>query len=179
MATNGVVTGKLAGTCVITCKIADGGKTATCNVTVQTQTVPVDSVAFLKTTLTMQINDTATLTATVNPSTATNKGVTWKSTVPTVASVDQSGKITALWGGNTDIVCTSADNAQKTGTCHVTVEPLKIELTGPANVESNLATPIAATLTPNLMTELVWEPKPAEAGGRAQQGIRAEYRRRL
>jgi len=44
----------------------------------------------------------------------------------------------------------------------VTVEPLKITLDGPDNIEPGVPTPITATLTPAIKTTLQWSSYPAK-----------------
>lgn len=81
------------------------------------QTVAVESVTLNKTTLTMDIGDEETLTATVAPNNATNKTVTWSSDNTAVATV-ANGKVTAIAAGTATITAT-ADG--KSATCAVTV----------------------------------------------------------
>jgi uncharacterized protein YjdB len=127
--TNGKVTAVAAGTATITVTTADGGKTATCTVTVKAATVPVTGVKLDKTSLTLTAGDTATLTATVAPENATNKTVTWKSSDSKVASVDTNGKVTAVAAGTATITVTTADGG-KTATCTVTVKAAEISVAG-------------------------------------------------
>jgi len=68
---------------------------ATCSVTVQAQKVAVTGVSLNKTSLSMTEGETQTLTATVSPSNATNKNVTWSSSNTSVATVSSSGVVTA------------------------------------------------------------------------------------
>ncbi len=82
--------------------------------------VPVRSVSLNKTSITLRLNRTITLSATVLPSNATNKAVTWSSSDPTIASVDASGKVTAKKVGTVIITVTTVDGA-KTATCKVKV----------------------------------------------------------
>lgn len=63
---------------------------------------------------------TAQLTATVEPDNATNREVTWSSDKPEIATVDQTGKVTALKEGSANITVTTEDGG-KTATCAVTV----------------------------------------------------------
>lgn len=114
----GVVKGVAAGTATITVTTEDGGKTATCKVTV---TQPVTSVKLNKTKLTLSKGKTETLKATVNPSNATNKAVTWKSSNTKVATVDSKGKVKAVAKGTATITVTTKDGS-KTVTCKVTVK---------------------------------------------------------
>ena len=61
-----------------------------------TQTVAVSGVSLSKTTLSLVEGGSETLTATVAPSNATNKAVSWKSSDAGTATVDSNGKVTAV-----------------------------------------------------------------------------------
>lgn len=115
---NGAVKGVKAGSTTITVATVDGNKTATCNVTVNS--VPVTGVTLNKTSLTIEEGQTSTLVATVAPTNATNKNVTWSSSDSTVASVSSSGVVTAVKKGTATITVTTVDG-DKTATCDVTV----------------------------------------------------------
>ena len=80
----------------------------------------VESVSLDKTSITLTEGDSETLTATVSPSNATNKNVSWKSSDESVATVS-NGKVTALKAGTATITVTT-DDGSKTATCQVTVE---------------------------------------------------------
>ncbi len=117
VSSSGVVTAKAYGTANITVTTADGGKTATCAVTVP---VPVTGVTLNKTFVCLDVNKTETLTATVSPSNATNKTVSWTSSNTSVATVSSSGVVTAKAAGNSVITATTA-NGSKTAECTVAV----------------------------------------------------------
>lgn len=61
------------------------------------------------------------ITATVVPSNATNSSVKWVSSSPDVATVDDSGNVTALKEGSTTITCTAVDGSGVSAVCPVTV----------------------------------------------------------
>ena len=65
---------------------------------------------------------TAQLSASVLPSNAENKGLTWNSSNTNVATVSSDGFITALANGNTTITATALDGSGKSGSCAVIVE---------------------------------------------------------
>ena len=88
--------------------------------TVNAATVPVTGVSLTPASLSLFTGDTATLTATVQPSNATNQNVTWSSDKPDVATVDAAGKVTAVGAGTATITVTTADGS-KQATCSVTV----------------------------------------------------------
>ena len=119
---NGKVTGVAAGETTITVTTEDGGKTATCKVTVKAAAVAVTGVTLNKTALTLNIGANETLTATVAPADATNQKVTWESDKPEIASVDDNGKVTGVAAGEATITVTTEDGG-KTATCKVTVKP--------------------------------------------------------
>ena len=83
-------------------------------------TVSVESVSLDKTALTLEVNGTYTLTATINPSNADDQSVTWTSSDVTVATVDADGVVKALKAGKATITVTTTDGNKK-ATCEVTV----------------------------------------------------------
>lgn len=62
------------------------------------------------------------ITATVVPSNATNTSVKWVSSSPDVATVDDSGNVTAIKAGSTTITCTAVDGSGVSASCPVTVK---------------------------------------------------------
>ena len=118
---DGVVTGVKAGSATITVKTNDGGKTATCAVTVEAKAVAVESVSLDKSELSLEVGEEATLTATVKPADATDKEVSWSSSDPSVATVDEGGKVVAKAPGTTAVTVTTKDGA-KSASCAVTVK---------------------------------------------------------
>ena len=123
----GNITAVGVGEAVITVKTVDGNKTAQCKVTVEG--IAVTGVSLNKNETTMTIGNTEKLTATINPSNATNKAVTWESTNTNVATVDSTGKITAVGVGEATIRVTTIDG-EYTAECKVTVEEIVVKVTG-------------------------------------------------
>lgn len=118
---NGTVTGVKSGKAVITVKTKNGGFTASCTVTVLQHAT---SVKLNKTTLSVAKGKKSTLTATVLPSDAANKSVTWSVSDSSIISVSQTGEITALKTGKADVIATSVDK-KYSAKCTVTVfEPV-------------------------------------------------------
>ena len=91
------------------------------DVTLSTAYVTLVSVITLeKTELALTVGDTQTLAATILPSDAANKSVSWSSDNPSVATVDENGKVTAVAEGTAKITVTTVDG-KKTADCAVTV----------------------------------------------------------
>ncbi len=88
--------------------------------TVNAATVSVTGVTLEPTSLSLFTGNTATLTATVQPSDATSKAVTWNTSDNTVATVDENGTVTAVGAGEATITVTTEDGC-KTATCKVKV----------------------------------------------------------
>ena len=93
--------------------------------TFTTDVVPVESVSLDKTEYTFNtIGNTLTLTATVLPADATDKSVSWSSSSDAVATVDASGKVTAVSKGTATIKAEAKDGSGKYASCYVTVKTL-------------------------------------------------------
>ena len=141
---NGLVTGIAKGTATIMVITQDGNFMATCTVTVSASAseFPVTSVQLNKTELTLGIGVSETLTATVLPTNATNKNVTWTSSNTPIATVNGTGLVTAVAQGTATITVTTVEGGY-TATCEVTCvnSPLPVISTLAAtNITNNSAT---------------------------------------
>ena len=116
----GVITGTptAAGNFTFTITAKNSAGEASKEYTLTIAAVPVANVTLDHTVLALFPGDTTALTAKVDPDTATDKTVTWESSDPNVATVDQSGKVTAVAPGTATITATAGG---KTATCTVTV----------------------------------------------------------
>ena len=81
----------------------------------------VTSISLNKTELSLYVGGEETLTATVEPDNAYNKNLTWSSSDSAVATVDSSGKVTAVKAGTAKITATAADGQGAKAECTVTV----------------------------------------------------------
>ena len=134
---NGVVTAVGEGSANIKVTTEDGNKTAVCMITVlpeeepepepeptpepdpEPEVINVESVALNSQNEELKIGDTVTLVATITPSNATNKNVTWSSDNTNVATVN-NGVVTAVGEGSANIKVTTVDG-NKTAVCKITV----------------------------------------------------------
>ena len=152
----GKVTAVKPGEAVVTVTTEDGGKTATCKVTVKAKAIGVTEVTLDRTELTLTEGETETLTATVRPDNADNRKVTWSSDKTEVATVDGAGRVTAVKAGEAVVTVTTEDGG-KTATCKVTVKAKAVPVTG---VEVN---PWAVTLSVRGTSKLSYTIRPADA----------------
>ena len=145
----GVVTAVSTGTAVITAETADGGLSATCAVIVSSITVSATGVTLNRNTLELFVNEAETLTASVQPSNASNQNVTWASNNPAVATVDADGRVTAMSAGTAVITAATVDGGH-TASCIVTVP---ISVTGVTLNRNTLAlvTGRSETLTASVL----------------------------
>ena len=124
---DGQVTANRVGTTTIRCYIeTNPSLSATCTVNVKGSTEPeVVKVSGITLNPSEGLNlvegNSSKLTATVSPSNATNSSVKWSSSSTDVATVDDSGNVTALKAGSTTITCKAVDGSGVSASCPVTV----------------------------------------------------------
>ncbi len=112
----------------ITVTTEDGGKTATCVVTVSKPATLVSTITLSPSSLALETGDEATITATISPDDASNKNLTWSSTDATIAKYE-GGKIKALKVGTATITASATDGSGKSASCVVTVTEKKYTYT--------------------------------------------------
>ena len=137
---SGTVTAIKEGTATITASA--GGKSSTCTVKVSTKVVTVTSITLDKTSLSMKVGETETITATVNPDNATDKSVVWGSSDVSIANVS-GGEVTAKKSG-TAIITAKAGSCIAECTVSVSVDVVSVTLD---KTSIELATGETATLT--------------------------------
>jgi uncharacterized protein YjdB len=155
----GLVTGVAAGSADITATSADGpGDTVTV-------TVVSVSVSLNTTETYIVVGDTEELAVAVSPSHA-DQAVTWSSDDESIATVDDTGLITAAGTGTATITVTSAADPSKTASCMVNVVDTGVTLTGLTLSPNPLALakggsgiPITVTYSPSGATEraITWD----------------------
>lgn len=127
---NGIITALKEGKATISVKSKDGYKSSSAEITVvkQPPIVHVSSVSLNETSLDLLTGDKATLTATVLPTNATDKTISWSSSNEDVATI-KNGKITALSAGQATITVTTKDGGL-TASCIVNVTQKIIPVNG-------------------------------------------------
>ena len=136
-----------AGTATITATALDGsGVKATCKISVSDGITKAESVTLSTTNTTIQLGSTKTLKATVLPENASMRTVTWKSSNPDVATVDENGIVTGIHAGTATITATAADGKGAYAECQVTIIYNSIALTDVSTSYSNDTETIVNTL---------------------------------
>ena len=114
----------------------------------------VSSITLNNSSIELDKGSTATLSATIAPSNATIKNIVWTSSNPQIATVDQSGKVTALSAGTATITAMANDGSNVSATCKVTVNSVtpsislsKTEATLPVNEIMTLSYTITNSVT--------------------------------
>ena len=118
---SGTVKGIAPGTATITVKTADGGKTATCAVTVKAAAAPavkVTGITLNHASITVNGDlERVQLIATVAPATATDQSLTWTSSDASVASVDGAGLVTIRKKGKATVTAKANDGSGVSASC--------------------------------------------------------------
>lgn len=157
---NGKVTANKPGTAVIKVVTNDLSKEAACTVTVKRH---AESVELSQKEIKLYLGENRSLTATVLPSDASDKNVTWSSSNPNVATVSTAGDVVSKSVGTTVITVKTADGGHQ-ASCHVTVlEPVvyatSLTIT-PQALNMNIGESASLTLQmlpSNANEKLVWE----------------------
>ena len=127
--TTGKVTALSSGTTTITATTNNGGYKATCTVTVSPVVINVTGITVIPTAYTMNAGEDYFINAVVTPVNATDQGITWSSSNPTIATVNEDGIVTALKAGIATITATTNDGGYK-ATCVITVNDVGGKVNG-------------------------------------------------
>lgn len=165
----GLVTGVAVGTATITATSQeDSGKFAACAVAVSP--VPIASVELDKTSITLDAGASETLTATVQPSNATNKNVHWISSDTTIATVSDFGLVQGAAAGTATIKATCQADSTKFATCYVTVNPLIAISVSPKALFVDDGAPLQASIIGLANGGVIWSVQLPEHGTVTQAG---------
>ena len=138
---NGKVTAIGKGTAIITVKTYNN-KVATCTITVKE--IDVKSITLNKNSISTTRGNNVTLKATISPSDATNKTVSWTSSNTKIATV-KNGIVTPVGGGTTTITAKTVNG--KTATTTITVVSERIHFLSHLNKEVHINDPITGDAT--------------------------------
>ena len=114
--------------------------------TTTTTAIAVTGVTLDKSTLSLVVGATGNLVATIAPSNASYKAVSYKSSDEEVATVDNTGKVTAVKAGTAEITVESLMDGSKTAKCELTV-------TAPTTTTTTTVAPTTTTTTTEEIVE--------------------------
>lgn len=162
--------------------VVPDGLSATTKVTVTTK---VEGITLDKTEGILNVGNTVTITATVAPEEVTNPAVTWSSSDESVATVDETGKVTAVAVGNATITATSEDDNSVSADYELTVQQKKAATTTKNNYSGSTSagastapsyTAPAQTVTPSAPAPApAPAPDPAPAPAEPSQPSGGDY----
>ena len=132
VSSDGVVTAKGIGNTTI--KITVGDCSASCAVKV---VQPVTGISLNERDLEMDAGESCQLIAHVRPDNANNREVTWTSSEPKVAAVDENGTVSALSKGTAVITVAAKDGSNVQASCNVTVKNNRYLVTDINGMESS------------------------------------------
>jgi|GEM_PF-5556338 Ig domain protein group 2 domain protein len=114
----GLITALSPGICIVTAISEDGSFSAECKITVIQS---AQTIAITPKVVELHAGDSFILHAEIEPSTTSDKSITWNSSDESIATVNEHGQITAIAGGKVRISATSNSNINATDFCEVTV----------------------------------------------------------
>ena len=146
------------GTAIITCTAADGSdQSAQCKVTVQKLFILATSVDLNKHEVSMEEEDQVKLFATVLPANATYKNITWNSSDTNVATVSETGLVTAVGPGVATITAISQDGAAR-AKCKISVIYNVLSLEDAVTYTKNVTLPVKELNYNREFTHDKWQP---------------------
>ena len=128
------------------------------NISLTINAIPVQTITLNESTFSLQEEGTLQLTATVNPTNATNSVIDWTSNNEAVATVDDNGLVTAVSVGQATIAATAVDGSNVYGSCIVTVTAkpsttnVDIDATTTSQVTTNSTSTVVFTNSPVTVT---------------------------
>lgn len=164
---NGTLKALKSGSATITVLTKDEKYKDTCNVTVTEDLISVVSVSIIGASQ-VTVGNIIKLTASIEPTNASNKAVTWKSSNEKIATVDKFGNVKGLSVGNVTITVTTEDG-EKTATKTIAVNKVPnittseenkeetvsvkgVEINGESNVYVNETIQLTAIINPSNAT---------------------------
>ena len=154
---SGLVTAKSAGTTTITCEATDGsGVKATFKITVKNK---VTGITLSPSSFTLEKGDTTTLTASIRPTSADTSGLVWSTSDRSIATVNQSGRVTAKSAGVVIVYCKTTDGSVVGSSTGIITEPVtSLTISGSSSVGVGKTIQLTASVSPSNMKDyLEWK----------------------
>ena len=143
----GNVTAKALGTCQLIAQSNEAGSAVegVCHLTVSASVVKVSTITLVAPHSSLEVDERMTLTATIVPDNASEKGVTWHTSDEAVASIDATGEVTGKAAGT----CTLTATTKEVGSAVKGTWELTVVAKGNAVEDAALA---SLTIAPNPFT---------------------------
>lgn len=114
---NGLVTYHAIGKVIITATVSGvPAATDACYFDIQN---PVESITLNPNSATIKVGGKVTITPTISPDNVTDTSLSWTSSNPSIATVDNTGVVTGIAAGGTTITCTTSNGLTATSTVTV------------------------------------------------------------
>lgn len=159
----GKVTAHAPSECDITSTLLQDGAEIAVKTTHVNAFYAVEGITLDKTEGILNVGNTVTITATVAPEEATNPAVTWSSSDESVATVDETGKVTAVAVGNATITATSEDDSSVSAGYELTVQQKKAATTTKNNYSGSTSAGASTVPSYTAPTQPVTPSAPAQA----------------
>lgn len=159
----GKVTAHAPSECDITSTLLQDGAEIAVKTTHVNAFYAVEGITLDKTEGILNVGNTVTITATVAPEEATNSAVTWSSSDESVATVDETGKVTAVAAGNATITATSEDDISVSADYELTVQQKKAATTTKNNYSGSTSAGASTVPSYTAPTQPVTPSAPAQA----------------
>lgn len=131
VSSSGLLTAVAAGEAkVLATSVSQPAVKAECKVSVAEKLIPVTSVTLDKSKMELTKGLDYTLYATVSPSNATNKELSWTSSDENIVVVNQQGTVVAFSTGVATVTATSVSNPEVSASCEFTVVSDEVSVTG-------------------------------------------------
>lgn len=159
----GKVTAHAPSECDITSTLLQDGAEIAVKTTHVNAFYAVEGITLDKTEGILNVGNTVTITATVAPEEAANPAVTWSSSDESVATVDETGKVTAVAVGNATITATSEDDSSVSAGYELTVQQKKTATTTKNNYSGSTSAGTSTAPSYTAPTQPVTPSAPAPA----------------
>lgn len=159
----GKVTAHAPSECDITSTLLQDGAEIAVKTTHVNAFYAVEGITLDKTEGILNVGNTVTITVTVAPEEATNSAVTWSSSDESVATVDETGKVTAVAAGNATITATSEDDNSVSADYELTVQQKKAATTTKNNYSGSTSAGTSTVPSYTAPAQAVTPSAPAQA----------------
>ncbi|OCT14258.1 hypothetical protein A8709_25860 [Paenibacillus pectinilyticus] len=164
----GVKPGTVIGTVTI---VTDKGNTYTGNFSVLVKPILIQSITLTGSS-TIRLGETSAVATNIMPLNATYQNLSWSSSNPAIATVDQNGNVHGVAVGEVTITATSTDGSNRTGSVKITVMQPTITVSGPTSVivEDQITLAVSLNTVNEQISSITWRPDAQDKASFAYNG---------